>query len=201
MRAASEVQRIGDVLFWETWEPSVKTIVSSCAVVDGDGRLVIIDPIPLEPMALEELAAMGEPKAIFLTNGNHAREAGAFRGRFSAPILSGAGAVEPLGLSVDATVADGQTVASGLLRAIELPGAGPGEMALVAAGRSLHLGDALINLEPDGLGILPAKYCDDHRVLQKSLRKLLPFEFGILTFAHGLPIASRARQRLHQLLA
>ena len=83
---------------------------------------------------------------------------------------------------------------------ITLPGAAPGEIAL-HAGNVLHVGDALIHLPPYGFAPLPEKYCADAQELRASLGKLLRFPFEVLTFAHGLPLVSQARQRLATLLA
>ena len=44
--------------------------------------------------------------------------------------------------------------------------------------------------------MLPEKYCEDAAKGRESLKKLLRFPVEIVTFAHGLPIVSQARQRL-----
>jgi hypothetical protein len=109
-------------------------------------------------------------------------------------------AVPELGRKVDRLLREGDLVA-GALTVIELPGAGAGEIALVSAHRTLHVGDALIHLEPPGFAVLPDKYCVDPRELRRSLGKLLRFDFELLTFAHGLPLPAQARSRLESLLA
>jgi glyoxylase-like metal-dependent hydrolase (beta-lactamase superfamily II) len=63
------------------------------------------------------------------------------------------------------------------------------------------VGDALINFEPHGFGLLPAKYCLDPSLMRQSLRKLLDYAFDRMLFAHGTPILSGARARLERLLA
>ena len=83
---------------------------------------------------------------------------------------------------------------------VELPGASPGEIALHGADM-LHVGDALVHLPPLGLSILPDKYCSDPKELRRSLEKLLSFRFEALTFAHGQPVMTQARQRLSHLIA
>ena len=199
MPRADEFQQITDGLFfWQAYDPAVKVDLSCCARRTPRG-LVFIDPIPLAAGALAELCARETPAAIILTNGNHARAAADCRERFSIPIHAHAAAVAELGLAVDREIADGETVLDNLT-AITLPGAAPGEIALHAEG-VLHLGDALIHLPPHGLALLPAKYCADARELRIALGKLLRFPFEILTFAHGLPLVTHARQRLADLLA
>lgn len=197
--AAEELQLVRpDLAFWQAYEPAVKCDLSCCAR-RVDAGLVFIDPIPLAAAAIEELLALAKPAAVVLTNGNHARAAADFRARFSIPILAHAGAVPELGIPIDEELADGATVLDSL-RVITLPGAAAGEIAL-CGGAALHLGDALIHVEPPGFAALPDKYCDDPRELRGSLGKLLRTDFEILTFAHGLPLISQARRRLEALLA
>lgn len=187
-----------NLFFWQAYEPAVKCDLSCCARRIG-GRLLFIDPIPLAEPALAELIASAPPAAIVLTNGNHARAAAAFRDRFSIPIFAHAAAAPELGLQIDAPLAEGTPVLDALT-VVALPGAVAGEIAL-HGGDVLHVGDALIHLDPTGFAVLPARYCTDARALRGSLGKLLPFEFELLTFAHGLPLISGARRRLAHLLA
>jgi glyoxylase-like metal-dependent hydrolase (beta-lactamase superfamily II) len=200
MPAASEIQHVAeDLLFWQAYDPTVKTELCSCAV-RASGGWILIDPIDLKPAALRELADVAPPVGIVLTSGNHARAAAAYRERFSVPILAHAEAASELGLSIDREIAEGDVVADGA-SVITLPGAAPGEIALHLPGRSLHVGDALINAEHYGFSLLPDKYCTAPKTLRTSLQKLLPLDFAVLTFAHGLPLVENARQRLAQLLA
>lgn len=199
MKRADEFHAVRPGLFvWQAYEPAVKAELTSCARVTARG-LVFIDPIPLAEEALDELAAAAPPAAIVLTNGNHARAANEFRARFSIPLHAHAEAAAALEIPVDHALADGDLVLDALT-VIALPGAGAGEIALHGGG-ALHVGDALIHLPPHGFAPLPDKYCADARELRRSLGKLLPFPFEVLTFAHGLPLVARARQRLAQLLA
>jgi hypothetical protein len=186
------------VFFWQAYDPAVKCILSSCAIKTAAG-LILIDPIPLEAAALAELAAGASPAAVVLTNGNHGRAAAAYRDRFGIPVLAPGDAVSDLEVTPDTTLADGD-VAPGGLRVISLPGAGPGEIGLLG-GRVICVGDAIINLDPEGLRLLPAKYCSDAGRLPDSLRKLLSCEFEVMTFAHGAPLVAAARQCLELLLA
>ncbi len=199
MPRADEFQQVTDGLFfWQAHDPAVKADLSCCARRTARG-LVFIDPIPLAGAALAELCARENPAAIILTNGNHARAAADYRQRLSIPLLAHRKAVAELGLTVDQEIADGETVL-GTFTAITLPGAAAGETALHAGG-VLHVGDALIHLPSTGFIPLPKKYCADPRELRLSLGKLLRFPFEVLTFAHGLPLVTHARQRLADLLA
>jgi glyoxylase-like metal-dependent hydrolase (beta-lactamase superfamily II) len=199
MARADEVQEVRpDLHFWQAYDPSVKVDLSCCTRRTTKGT-VFIDPIPLAQPALNELVADAPPLAIFLTGGNHARAAAEYRARFSIPIYAHVEAVSELGIPIDHVIADDETVLDAFT-VITLPGATPGEIALHGAG-VLHVGDALIHLPTYGFTLLPDKYCSDPIEMRRSLGKLLRFPFEVLTFAHGLPIVARARQRLAQLLA
>jgi hypothetical protein len=199
MPRAGQFQQCADGLcFWQAHDPAVRVDLSCCARRTPRG-LVFIDPIPLAETALAEVCARDTPAAIIVTNGNHARAAADFRGRFSIPVLAHPDATAELGFPVDHEIADGDAVLD-MFTAITLPGAVPGEIALHADG-ILHVGDALIHLPSTGFAPLPEKYCTDARELRGSLGKLLRFPFEILTFAHGLPLVTQARQRLADLLA
>jgi hypothetical protein len=198
--AADEVQQVRDGLWcWQRFQPSVKVDCTSTAIRVG-GKLIFVDPIPLAEEALGELTSQAEPAAIVVTNGNHDRGVGPLRSRFKIPVITHAGAVAELGFAADRTVSDDEMLFDNL-RVITLPGAGAGEIALHDARGWLIVGDALINLEPDGLVLLPQKYCADAGEIRRSLRKLLRFPSEVLTFAHGLPLVSRVGPRLQALLA
>ncbi len=198
MSPAADFQKVTPTLFaWQAYDPAVKCDLSSCAFDSADG-LVLVDPIELAEPALARLLHGRKPHAIILTNGNHSRAAENFRTRLGVKIFASADA-DGLGITPDATLADGQ-LTPGNMRAVTLPGAGPGEIALTGNGIAC-LGDALIHLPPDGLRILPDKYCTDPAQLRHSLRKLLSCDFQVLTFAHGAPLIDSARQKLEHLLS
>ena len=161
-----------------------------------EAGLLIVDPIPLAAEAMEELCAFGEIAGIVSTSGSHDRAVAEMRKRFGVPVFAHAAAA----LEMDRAIRDGDVIFD-QLEVVEIPGAGPGEIALFDPRGWMIVGDALTNLEPDGLALLPAKYCADADEMRGSLRKLLRFQFEVLTFAHGLPLASRARSRLENLLA
>ena len=200
MLCADEIQLVRDGLwFWQRFQPSVKVDCSSCAVRVGAG-LILIDPIPLAAEAMEELCALGEIAGLVATNGNHDRAVLELRKRFGVPLFATAAAGAALGFAVDREVREGDKIFDEL-EVVEIAGAAAGEIALFDPRGWLIVGDALINLEPDGLALLPAKYCVNGDEMRLSLRKLLRFPIEVLTFAHGLPLVSRVRPRLENLLA
>jgi glyoxylase-like metal-dependent hydrolase (beta-lactamase superfamily II) len=160
----------------------------------------MIDPVALEGEAWSDLLELAAPIAIVLTNGNHARDAASARQKLSVPILAHPAAHEDLEILVDGVLEEGSAVA-GDLQVIEIPGAGPGEVAIYAPERSLHIGDAVINMGSHGFTFLPDKYCQDPKTMRLSLRRLLPLRFSLATFAHGLPIAVGASQQFSRLLS
>jgi hypothetical protein len=199
MARADEIHEFRPGLFfWQAFAPEVRVDLSCCARRTAKG-LVFLDPIPLAGLALEELLHAGIPRAIVLTNGNHARAAEVYRQRFSIPIYAHPEAEAELGIRIDHHLTDSATVLDEFT-VITLPGAAPGEVAL-HNGDVLHMGDALIHLPPLGFSLLPDKYCGAPAEMRRSLQKLLRFNCEVLTFAHGLPIVTHARQRLAQLLA
>ncbi len=188
-----------EVAVWQAYEPAVKCDLSSTALRFGE-RLVFIDPIPLAEDALATLVFDARPALIILTNGNHERAAAACRERWSIPIAAHTEALAELAIDPDEILDDGDLLIDELT-VVTIPGAGPGEIAVCTRDGTVCLGDALIQLPPDGLALLPGKYCRNAKLLPDSLRKLLRFEIRVLTFAHGSPIVSGARSHLEALLA
>ena len=203
MPRAQEVEEIATGIFvWQAYDSTVKADLFSTAMETAAGTW-LVDPIPLTSEALLSFRA-NHPKAagILVTNANHARAASDFARTFAVPLyvhneLCGAGDF------LQATgVQDGEALSEGLI-AIAIDGAPAGEMALhySANGGTMVVGDALINFEPHGFGLLPAKYCLDSKLMRRSLEKILDYSFERMLFAHGTPILSGARTRLERLLA
>jgi hypothetical protein len=198
MAVAADFTAVTPSLFaWQAFEPAVKCDLSSCALDTADG-LIFIDPIGLADAALARLLHGRRPGAILLTNGNHTRAAGTLRDRLGVKVFA---STEAGGLDIvpDATFAAGE-IAPGGMAVVPLPGAGPGEIALIGQGLAC-IGDALIHLPPEGLRLLPAKYCANPEQMRHSLRKLLSYQFQVMTFAHGAPLVGAAHRQLEQLLA
>ncbi len=123
---------------------------------------------------------------IIVTNENHARATADFVNRWSVPIYAHEQTRAGLETCDVRTVADGQKIAPGLT-AIALAGAPAGEIALhdEADGGTLIIGDALINMESHGFTFLPGKYCQNAKLMRKSLARLLDYSFERILFAHG----------------
>lgn len=182
MASAAELEQVAPgLLLWRAYDASIKTELFSTGLATPGGTY-LIDPIPLARAAADSLTGVA---GIIVTNENHQRSASDFAHRFRVPIFSAASQTFPPGLT-----------------AIRLDGAAPGEIAAYAnvAGGVMVIGDALINFDPYGFTFLPAKYCTNHKLMRRSLAKLLQYPFERMLFAHGTPIQSRAHQRLEILL-
>jgi glyoxylase-like metal-dependent hydrolase (beta-lactamase superfamily II) len=201
MLQADELHQLSPGLWlWQAFDPSVKADLFSTALLTRDG-LFLIDPIPLAAPARKELVAGRNLAAVCVTNANHLRDAGATAEEANAPILAAEAVLPQIGSVRSRKVAGGEEVAPGVT-VVALEGAAEGEIALCCAedGGTVVVGDALINLEPYGFALLPAKYCANQKHLRRSLRQLLDFRFERLCFAHGLPLLNAARARLEALL-
>jgi hypothetical protein len=202
MALAQEVQNVvPGIAIWQVYEPAVKAELFSTALATEPG-LYLVDPIPLAGEVSAELDALGDAIGIFVTNANHGRASAEFARRFSIPTYVHRSLHETPDFAGAIGVDDGQTLSGGLT-AIAIDGGAPGEMALHCSqdGGTIVMGEALINFEPHGFGLLPPKYCRDAKLMRRSLRKLLDYSFDRLLFAHGTPILSGARARVEQLLA
>jgi hypothetical protein len=198
MPVASEIEPVfPGISIWRFYDRSVKADLFSTALETAAGTY-LIDPIPLTPDALAGLSSRTRVAGIVVTNENHKRAAAQFSGKFNVPVyLDAALASTTRFPSVAATQGLGAE-----LTAVEIEGGPAGEIAIHFAGSdgTMIIGDALINFEPYGFALLPAKYCSNFKLMRRSLPHLLDYSFERMLFAHGLPILSRARERLEQLL-
>jgi Metallo-beta-lactamase superfamily len=202
MRRAQDVDEVSPGIFvWQAYDSKVKADLFTTALGTQAG-IFIVDPIPLDPFDLASLWTHRKAAGIFVTNANHTRASGEFAKAFSIPVYVGDELCRNPDFPHATSVRDGETFSQGLT-AIAIEGGPEGEMALHCNenGGTMVLGDALINFEPYGFGLLPTKYCRDHNLMRQSLRKLLDYAFDRILFAHGTPILSLARARVEQLLA
>ena len=198
MEPAPSVSEILPGVFrWEMFSPEHKVELTAHAVAVA-GELFCFDPIPLEEAPLASLTRRTRPVAIILTNENHERDARNWRGRFQVPVWADIDAGVEVG-NVH-RFRPGQSEWNGW-RVQRVRGGGGGEMAFRRPELSLAiLGDAVINLPPRGLEVLPDKYCRDPRALRESLREFVGEPFERLLTAHGAPVLSGASARLGALL-
>jgi len=199
---ASDFDRIAPHLaVWHGYDPAVKADLYSTCVLTPRGAY-LVDPIPLQSETLDDLVGSGRVSGIIVTNSNHHRASARFAEQFSIPVF--ARCEETFSDKMPRQfrkVADGDEICDGL-RLSGIEGAAAGEIVLHYAprGGTLIVGDALINFEPYGFTLLPAKYCSNEKEMRRSLRKLLRYKADRILFAHGSPILSGASDRLQALL-
>ena len=201
MRPASEFDRIAsNIAIWHDHDSDVKAELYSTCLGSPDG-MYLIDPIPLESEALDEVIGSNSVAGIIVTNSNHHRASAKFAADFSVPIFGHGEAFIDRPPLQFRSVADADKIYDELT-AIGIEGAAEGEIALHYApdGGTFIIGDALINFEPYGFTFLPSKYCSNQKQMRRSLRKLLGYKTMRIFFAHGAPIFSDANGRLRTLL-
>ena len=202
MVVAQEIDHVALGLWsWHVYDPAVKAELYSTAL-ETPGGTYLIDPVELTADALKKLRSGPKVSGILVSNENHERAAATFAERFSIPLYLHEAAGKAGTFQQAIQLQDKQEIEPGLT-VIAIEGAPAGEIALhyEADGGTMVLGDALINFEPYGLALLPAKYCRDFKLMRRALPKLVDYAFERVLFAHGTPILSAARDKLEQLLA
>jgi len=197
---ADEFQALSDTLYhWSVYDPAIKCEMG-CTALKAASGWVVVDPVPLAETAWKELLALASLRAILITNGNHVRDTVALRLQHQVPVVTAAETRRDITeLRPDITLLPGELLYG--ITAIAIPGATPGETAFYSKTGVMIIGDAVINTSQEsGLEFLPDKYCADAEQNRASLRKLLNFDFHTLTFAHGAPITTRAKEKLSALL-
>lgn len=201
MPQASELLRLSDSLWlWQVYDPKVKSDLFSTGI-KTNARFFLIDPIPLTPSCLKEMAAPPGRTSVLVTNSNHPRAAEDFARELNAPIFAAKAVVGEFSTAGATAIVDGGEIGPGV-SAIAIEGGAAGETSFHFAdeGGTMVVGDALINLEPYGFSLLPAKYCSNQKFMRRSLQRLLNWSFERLLFAHGTPILADAHERLDRLL-
>lgn len=202
MAVAEEIAQIAPgVVIWQVYDPAVKADLFSTALETPAGTY-LVDPVELAAEAMQSLEARPKIIGVVMTNENHERAAHRFAERFSVPIYLHQALGRTVAFQRTIELEDGEEIGLSVT-AIAIDGAPEGEIALYypADGGTMIVGDALINFEPYGFGLLPAKYCRDPKLMRRSLPKLLGYAFERMLFAHGTPILAGARTELEQLLA
>jgi hypothetical protein len=197
MSAAPEVAEITpDLFIWYRYNTTVKAELFSTGLRGSTGWW-LIDAIAINDELIEAATGGTKIAGIFVTNANHPRSAAELSVRFGVPVHAHPDAEIPAEMKIAS-----HTAMADALEIIPIAGAPSGEIAIFSEGNggTLVIGDALINMEGYGFTFLPAKYCEDAKLMRKSLRRLLEFKFERLLFAHGAPIISGARRRLAALL-
>ena len=193
MIQAEEIATVSPGFYlWQAYCSKAKVELTSHALVCGDA-LYLIDPIRLTESALTQLETLPQkPRAILLTNGNHERDAAFYRDLYGVPIFADPRAAVEISLPT----APFPNALNGL-ELLSLSGAGAGEVGFYHREQGLLiLGDILINLDSFAFAPLPDKYATSPKEMRRSLQLLTTLDVRTIAFAHGLPISSRAAERL-----
>jgi hypothetical protein len=192
-----------EIRVWGRYDVSIRTWVHSTAlrIAGGEGWW-ILDPIVLSGVEwdrwMEELAMDGGVFGYALTNGNHERALSWWMQHFERDVFATRDAAASSGVGVSQELEDGMVLLGGYV-VRGMCGGGPGEVALLREGVSVHFGDGLLNLEETDFGFLPEKYCVDVRELRQSASRLAGCAAKVATFAHGAPLQGDIGHRIRML--
>ena len=180
---------------WFVLDDRIDSESDAHAVVEN-GRVVLIDPLPLEDTALKRL---GSIEAICLTAKCHQRSTWRYRKQFGVKVYAPEG-VRPMKEEADVFYRAGEILPGGL-QAIHMPGP-----------ENIHYGFLLARVPgvffcPDllmhgkgKLEFVPAEFHDDPATTRESVRRLLELRFSVLCFNHGAPITSEPHAALREVL-
>jgi glyoxylase-like metal-dependent hydrolase (beta-lactamase superfamily II) len=174
------------------------------------GFTVLVDPPEPQEDEWSGFDTMKPITKIILTNRDHVRGAELFRTSCDAPLVAGADEVTQFApIAIDEEVREGDLIA-GVLRVIHLPGKSPGEIGLYfdpahhavsrESGGIVLLGDAIIGNPPGALGLIPEPKLDDPSKLERSLHKLLNYDFDVLLLCDGRPVLSGGKRKVAEFL-
>lgn len=201
LKASVELREIAKNLHgWASFHPQWKVDFNSYALKTTEG-VVFIDPLKAEPDVLQQIEALGEPIAIFLTNAHHDRDSDWFRKKYGIQVYAHEKAKADCDTKIDVLLMDGERLPGGV-KAVHLPGSSASETAyyVKTGGGIILVGDTLLNQGDKGLALLPEPYIEDKKQALKSLQGLLALDFKIITFAHGSPIVGDAKSEITKFL-
>jgi len=194
---AESVHEVVPGVWWWSIHDERIDFVSTAHAVSGDEGTVLIDPLPLDDDALDEL---GEARAICLTAGTHQRSAWRYRRELGAevwaPALSRLIDEEP-----DVRYTEGDALPGGL-RAVFTPGAGTTQhtFLLDREGGIAFVPDLFVNVPGGGLEIVGEEEMPDPLEARRSVHKLLDLPFTLLCLDHGPPFTDDPKAAIRKLL-
>ena len=162
----------------------------------ADGRVVLIDPIPLDPV---RLARLGRVEAIVLGSPCHQRSAWRYRSEHKAKVYAPEGWTD-LDETPDVTFRAGDALPLGL-KALHAPGPAKAHHVFHYDRKpGVLLCTDLWHIGSRGLEFLPDKYMNDATAARSSARRLMDVDFDVLCLGHGDPIRSGARGALAEVM-
>jgi glyoxylase-like metal-dependent hydrolase (beta-lactamase superfamily II) len=185
-------------------DPRIGGAESDAYAVVAEGKVTLVDPLPVDASALERL---GEVEAIVLTAANHQRAAWRFRRTFGAPVFAPervvvgyrSGDVEEV---PDIRYRGGDLLTAGLV-AFHTPGPALQMFTIwLEAARLAFVSDLLVHDGRTAPTFVASEYQDDPRRTRESVRWLADhLTAEALCFAHGPPIIGGGNEALRRALA
>ncbi|MBN8472902.1 MBL fold metallo-hydrolase [Corallococcus exiguus] len=199
-QAKKTVEIVPGVHHWTVSDDRLGGIRSDAyAVVDDDGTVTLIDPLPIDEKLLRKL---GDIDAIVLTAGNHQRSAWRLRKAFGVPVWAPEGA-QGLEEKPDFEYVNGTTLPGGL-NTFQTPG--PTEaMYTLWLQKSPHavvfISDLLSHEGRRTPTFVPGEYQDEPLRTRSSIQRILDhLPIQTVCFAHGAPILKDGASALRKAL-
>jgi glyoxylase-like metal-dependent hydrolase (beta-lactamase superfamily II) len=194
--ATSVEEVVPGVRRWSIHDERIDFLGAAYAVAT-DGGAVMIDPLPLEDVALAEL---GRVEAIVLTCGSHQRCAWRYRREFGVKVHAPALAKE-IEEEPDVRYGDGDTLPADL-RPVFTPGAGTTQHTLLLTDPKVAFVPDMLVETPEGrVAMLASRWMYDPSEARRSVEKLLELDFDVLCLAHGGAVTERAKDAVRDALA
>jgi hypothetical protein len=194
-KARNLVEVVPGVYNWHVRDSRIGRRSDAYAVVDRDGAVVLVDPLPIDEKLLRPLGTIA---AIVLTAGNHQRSAWRFRKLFNVPVWAPENA-HGLEEEPDNFYTSGDSLPCSL-SAFHTPG--PAEAMYTLWLQQHPRGVVFVSdlLTHEGRGrpeFVPNQYQDDPQRTRTSVRRVLErLPVDTLCFAHGEPIVGAGRSAL-----
>jgi hypothetical protein len=198
-KASSLLEVVPGVYNWYVQDDRIGARSDAYAVVDRDGAVVLIDPLPIDESLLQPLGTL---TAIVLTAGNHQRSAWRFRKRFNIPVWAPQDA-HGLEEEADTVYGNGDTLPGGL-SAFQTPG--PAHVMYTLWMQQsprgvVFLSDLLTHPDDGPPEFVPNEYQDEPLRTRMSVQRVLEhLPVDTLCFAHGEPVIRDGEQTLRRVL-
>jgi len=181
---------------WAVHDDRIDYESDAHAVVE-QGRVVLIDPLPLAEAALRRL---GTIEAVCLTAKCHQRSAWRYRKMFGVKVYAPEG-VRSLEEEADVFYRAGEQLPGGL-QAIHTPGPETVHYAFWLAREPgvLFCPDLLMHSAEKALEFVPTQFHDDPAETRRSVERLLNLRFSVLCFNHGVPMTHDPHAALREVL-
>ncbi|MSS73361.1 MAG: hypothetical protein EXS64_18005 [Candidatus Latescibacteria bacterium] len=170
-------------------------------ILSGDGN-VMVDPPLMTPEEEAQIAQVGAPAHIVVTNRDHDREAARYRDLYGAQTWMHESDAPLVELKVDHAFRHGDRLPGGM-EVIHVPdNKSPGESALLLHREPnvLILGDALIGHPPGALTLLPPDKYADIQKAREGIRVLLNSDFGPVLTSDGASLLEGGRRAIEAFL-